>query len=178
MMDLEAIKARLAAATPGPWLRCGDDRGGCTCGMVFAPGVDQHVATSLTANDEGMPCPDEATQRANAALIAHAPQDLADLLAALNEEKARTASVLDRLREARAPVPYRRGLPSRAVLNAHDANGSRWLRRVGDQIDLIEMSEMTEHDMALAQWAEPHEAEYAPCLADGKACDWPEVPTP
>lgn len=32
MLDLEPIKARLAAATPGPWSSCPDD--GCKCRMV------------------------------------------------------------------------------------------------------------------------------------------------
>ena len=33
MLDLNPIKARLAAATPGPWHSCRDD--GCKCPMVL-----------------------------------------------------------------------------------------------------------------------------------------------
>jgi len=96
MTDLDAIKKRLAAATPGPWQECGAHRGGCDCRMVFAPGADMHVATANTANGEGMPCPDEGQQAANAALIAHAPQDLAELIAEVEHLRRGNITVTER----------------------------------------------------------------------------------
>lgn len=73
--------------TPGPWQRCGEDRGGCQCGHVWDATGNVHVAT---AEFVGMAAPDdlEAQEvyvqsleeaKANAYLIASAP----DLLAAL-----------------------------------------------------------------------------------------------
>ena len=35
MLDLDPIKARLAAATPGPWGSCPDD--GCKCSAIMSP---------------------------------------------------------------------------------------------------------------------------------------------
>lgn len=68
--------------TPGPWSACGEDRGGCVCGMVWSKSVDAVVATtapSSEAREMGLPMPDRSAIVANARLIAAAP----DLLAAL-----------------------------------------------------------------------------------------------
>ena len=68
--------------TPGPWRACGEDKGGCQCGMVWSTSVDVIVAVAVTAADEAYTCgagiTDPAEQIANARLIAAAP----DLLAA------------------------------------------------------------------------------------------------
>lgn len=79
--DLEAIRARLAAATPGPWTESVDDVEQET---VYSedPYPDQ-IAASVWSDDDR-------------ALIAHAPEDLLALTDELAELRAREAEVLSR----------------------------------------------------------------------------------
>jgi len=80
---LDAIRARLAAATPGEWVMDGlaDYVNLCTF-RVAAPGVG-NIAQYLTALD--------------AELIAHAPDDLRDLLALVDAQQQQIADA-ERLR--------------------------------------------------------------------------------
>lgn len=72
---LDEIRERLDAATPGPWMPDNDEPG-----YVIAPddpsGWDGYLIARTVDHDGGL-----FVQEHNAELIAHAPQDLADLLA-------------------------------------------------------------------------------------------------
>ncbi|MBN9607824.1 MAG: hypothetical protein BGO26_10160 [Actinobacteria bacterium 69-20] len=102
-IDLDAIKARLAAATPGPWDYVGQ-------GWITHPGT---TFAAVGTPDQGMiPCTD-----ADADLIAHAPTDLAALLAEvralrkraanLSLERAEFADEAQSLRDRLARIPER-----------------------------------------------------------------------
>lgn len=86
---LDEIRERLDAATPGPWRPDNDEPG-----YVIAPGDpsgwDGYLIASTVDHDGGL-----FVQEHNAELIAHAPQDLADLLA----EVERLRGVLAKARE-------------------------------------------------------------------------------
>lgn len=71
-LDLDALKARLAAATQGPWRRDGNHRA-----KVRGADGDTLARVVPESSDE----PWSATDEANADLIAHAPGDLAALVA-------------------------------------------------------------------------------------------------
>jgi len=73
-MDLDKIKARLAAATPGPW-RGPETAVGLDCTKHYEP-------------------PRLVMSPGNAAMITHAPTDLAALVVEVERERAR----LDRVR--------------------------------------------------------------------------------
>lgn len=95
------IRARLAATTPGPWEvdRKGHNPGHWTirCGrMDIAYGMswrDPPVGSVAIPWPQG---------DANAALIANVPRDLADLLAALDEARARVHALTQALYEEHA----------------------------------------------------------------------------
>jgi hypothetical protein len=83
VIDLDAIRARLAKATPGPWEA--NERGWTV--------VSEHA--NICALHDGQDSEFWKTQgrdsgqgQPNADLIAHAPTDLADLLALLDEARA------------------------------------------------------------------------------------------
>jgi hypothetical protein len=76
MIDLEAIKGRLAAATPGPWY------------------VDESLR-GVEAQTHGYPVEIVAwTGRADAVLIAHAPGDIAALVAEVERLRADNARIM------------------------------------------------------------------------------------
>ncbi len=58
--------------TPGPWQACHD--GKCKCGYVFGDGGRVFVAKAIGRGDGVDPWPIEEIQRANARLIAAAPE--------------------------------------------------------------------------------------------------------
>lgn len=70
-----------AKHTPGPWKACLN--GECECGYVFGDGGDVYVARALGPGDEEDPRPTREMQKANARLIAAAPDLLAAAEAAL-----------------------------------------------------------------------------------------------
>lgn len=94
--DLDAIKARLAAATPGPWRHLGQ-------GYIVHPGTEY----------DGCGVPDRSTRiplrDADADLIAHAPDDLAALLAELRATTADLAIAVEVARERGEEVTDLRG---------------------------------------------------------------------
>lgn len=71
MLDLDAIKARLAAATPGPWEE-EREGGGYPTGVVYGPDC------TVTSCDSE---PGTLHQCTNAIFIANAPTDIAALVA-------------------------------------------------------------------------------------------------
>lgn len=109
MLDLEPIKARLAAATPGPWHSCDDNK--CKCPTIMCddypvadvtkgPWGDSYPAlrivgdTSLNQKVEAyrelieygnVP---EAEALANRAFIREAPTDIAALIAEVEQLRA------------------------------------------------------------------------------------------
>ena len=77
MTTIDEIKARLAAATPGPWTYQ-EDRWGFSAGVYGAPN-ERGYSEMIVGGDpcEGRIEPDDP----NGTLIAHAPADIAYLLA-------------------------------------------------------------------------------------------------
>lgn len=86
---------RLAeAATPGPWSRCGDDRGGCGCRLVFAEHAAVAQACSCTDADSMGEGYTEKQAKATAAYIAAAnPQVVIGLLDTIDRLTARVAEM-------------------------------------------------------------------------------------
>lgn len=76
--------------TPGPWTYCGTARGGCQCGYIFGDGGRAYVAQAISErNVDALGCPDPHPTadagKANARLIAAAPDMLAALWQALDD---------------------------------------------------------------------------------------------
>lgn len=90
MSRIEEIRARLSAATPGPWrTQRADEESGEIDWEVMSGAKGTPVARVSEADDYGLP-----TTRGDAALIAAAPADLAYLLAELERvEGERDAAV-------------------------------------------------------------------------------------
>lgn len=88
----DEIRARWENATPPPWKACGADRGGCVCGLVWATGVDEVVAQVWPSG--GDVTPTDAQRNKDAAAIAHAPDDVAALLAESNELRTADLTIL------------------------------------------------------------------------------------
>lgn len=74
-IDLTAIMTRHAATTLGDWRECGADRGGCTCGLVWA-GPDR-IALNMSSHCDDELLPDH---KANVRFTAHAHQDIPALV--------------------------------------------------------------------------------------------------
>jgi hypothetical protein len=58
-MKYESLRQLALNATPGPYECCGDDRGGCFCGMIWSKeGIGSHVLTAKHyREDEDCPAP-------------------------------------------------------------------------------------------------------------------------
>lgn len=95
MADIEAIRARWAAVTSGPWRACGANDGACKCGLIWDATESGPVAivTRDTTVDGGDVIWSDEAYRAHFAAIGHAPQDVAALLAALDDAEARAAAL-------------------------------------------------------------------------------------
>lgn len=114
MTRLDKIRARLEAATRGPWSECGAERGGCECRQVSSS--DGLVALAVAhTDDEGLTGGEGYTvdqAKRNATLIANAPTDIAVLLRVAEAAAAFDADVpevgdgppRDALRRALAPL--------------------------------------------------------------------------
>lgn len=81
-LDLEAIQARLAAATPGPWYAHADDLIGGWC-----------VRTVETPPSEGPGEVASFIREEDARLIAHARVDLEALVAEVEQLRAKTRTL-------------------------------------------------------------------------------------
>ena len=79
----------MSAHTPGPWRMCGQDRGGCICGIVWSESSDIPVAdASLSGHDDLIDVrPSESERKANARLIAAAP-DMAAMLIRIRDDRS------------------------------------------------------------------------------------------
>lgn len=102
MLDLEAIKARLKAATPGPWAFALDVYG--VRRVWTAEGQD----VASTESDGGIP---REQRSANGEFIAHAPADIAALVAevelmtlAIKQEQFEIRRLVTRLEAANDPT--------------------------------------------------------------------------
>ena len=88
MNNLEDIKNRLAAATPGPWKAFRVSVGGGTTSGVFEPipgakGTENYARPITGWFNSHRRAMDSDAQHADAELIAHAPEDIARLVKAL-----------------------------------------------------------------------------------------------
>lgn len=90
-----SLRELLAAATPGPWIACGHNRGGCQCGNVWSEPGDVPVASAITEeklNEAGWSRNRKEQLHDDARLIALAPElcalacDMADELRVLLAE--------------------------------------------------------------------------------------------
>ena len=118
-IDLDAIEARLAAATPGPW----DTDGTTVWAYVIVPDPRDQTGQTPIQDRELV----AQSGGADADLIAHAPTDLAALVAEVRALRAVAKAAGEYLR---APSTYddlrgvgRAGLRLRAALDALDAGG-------------------------------------------------------
>ena len=93
MTDLAAIRARVAAATPGPWeaavCRQSVFDGSDWCGVAPVPLQGTRWGVCLTGR---MGAPEEGQSIADAELIAHAPTDLLALCAEVERLRAEVAA--------------------------------------------------------------------------------------
>lgn len=62
--DIDELEKALAAATAGPWKRCGASDGNCQCSLVWTPDGQALVHASPTP-DEGIPAASESRENAN-----------------------------------------------------------------------------------------------------------------
>lgn len=87
MIDLEALEALAAAATPGPWKTCGASDGRCACNLVWSSdGEDRHRGRWTGIVDAGPHgvfdrSPSREEQISNAAFIAAARDAVPELVA-------------------------------------------------------------------------------------------------
>ena len=88
--ELAAVRSRLDAATPGPRGACGDNRGGCQCGMIWGEGGETYLAKTIS-HDVDAPTATLERRCANALFIGAAPSDVRALLAEV--ERLRGADV-------------------------------------------------------------------------------------
>lgn len=75
--------------TAGPWQECGHERGGCPCHGIWSHASDVIVAEAIGPKDHyrwGETLTDESQVRANARLIAAAPELVAALEACLDPD--------------------------------------------------------------------------------------------
>jgi hypothetical protein len=88
-VNIGELRKLLEAATPGPWEACGDDRGGCQCGMVWNRIVGEDGALILNTRhaDSDLPTPDLEHAKANALLVAAAINALPKLLDELEQRR-------------------------------------------------------------------------------------------
>lgn len=117
-LNLAAIKARLAAATPGPWAT---NRVLVTvgapcrwCSFVVRPDVPPAYDISVATPGHGTSMGDESP---DADLIAHAPTDLTVLVAEVDRLRAVEAAARDLL-ESAGQDHYRATVLLRAALEA------------------------------------------------------------
>ena len=109
MTRLEEIKARLKAATPGPWKECHHLQSlkkdaSCPCGFAgdIWGGDQEHVVCSIGAHcgpegSEMIPRYERATELDNAQFIAHSREDIEYLLDLVQRITDRINALPDRL---------------------------------------------------------------------------------
>lgn len=112
--DIAAIRARLEAATPGPWAQPIDEE---PRAIVAAK---RPMFSLLALDRDGMAIVDK---KADADLIAHAPTDLRDLLSYVERLEA-VAEAAKRFFFATPPVGYKSNIDAlREALAAIDGDG-------------------------------------------------------
>ena len=97
---LAEIEARANAATSGQWEACGQERGGCECGMIWSRSAGALVMEAIQFHPAlNEPARSEAQMKLNALFVAHARADVPDLCAEvkrLREEVARLRATMRR----------------------------------------------------------------------------------
>ena len=98
-LDIEAIKARLAAATPGPWdIGTATDCSGDTAILAEIRGETTVIAECFAelVGKDGVVAKNSQRCLATATLIAHAPTDIAALLAEVERLQRERSEWCDR----------------------------------------------------------------------------------
>lgn len=113
-IDLDAIEARIAAATPGPWTATYEDADRWTSitGEGYSIDGDLWVVCPEVATCEGELGPD-------ADLIAHAPEDLAALVAEVRATTADLAVAVEVARERGEEIERLRAERRRSLAETH-----------------------------------------------------------
>lgn len=87
--QLDAIRERCDAATPGPWKHCGASDGKCDCHLIWSTSQDTLVAKACGPRfTEDAPYPTEEQAVINGHFIAHAREDIPALLAEIGRLRA------------------------------------------------------------------------------------------
>jgi len=118
-LDLDAIRARAEAATPGPWTADTNEPFGPELQGIFAPGSRRYIVKADIdyAEDEDIP---DAVVTADAEFIAHARADIPELLAEVERLESEIAT------QARLLVGRDVGDEASMLLAAlHDSNAER-----------------------------------------------------
>jgi hypothetical protein len=132
---IAAIRARLEAATPGPWNTSGPDT--VAQWMIYD---GRWCVASATAYDHNMPLSNKPGARgpgyidpdANAEFIAHAPEDIAWLIGQLEGQRAKLTAISRQAKAEAWDEGYRSGQrdhcdywPSAETCNISSANPYR-----------------------------------------------------
>jgi hypothetical protein len=81
--------------SPGPWRTCDEFADGCNCGAIFSAAEPRYVVARVAANDEDvMPPPPDDVIRADARLIAAAPELLSALQTLITADASEDAAIL------------------------------------------------------------------------------------
>jgi hypothetical protein len=110
-MDLDELERLARMATPGPWRECRASRGGCVCGLVWAPDGEHTVAHCGNNEEDGI-VRAPATIKATAAYIAAVSPDV--VLALVAEIRALRVTAAERevvVNEIRDAAREWRGAP-------------------------------------------------------------------
>jgi hypothetical protein len=123
--ELEAIKARLAAATPGPWYDHNPDDDYCMNAYTVTNspvepdvGVDErtndhkHIIALTLLQTPRVACHEDSRWEENARFIAHAPTDIAALLA----EVERVTTERDSYKSALGDIAWQNLYPHMAQI--------------------------------------------------------------
>lgn len=125
-LDLTEIRRRVEGATPGPWQKCGEHRGGCICRQVWSTRADCLVAVGIAAEDEDYTCGDGLTieaAQANADFIAHAREDIPLLLAEIDRLSRSPSGTAAPVAELRAAFEHLRRVQARGHSQFITENG-------------------------------------------------------
>lgn len=79
MIEKDNLRKLAEEATPGPYVACGDDRGGCICGMVWSKATfngPQVMTAKFLREDDDWPSPSKEQMMKNMLYFAAASPDV------------------------------------------------------------------------------------------------------